>query len=185
MGKKISVALTGIDKSQAPLVLIDEQFIDLSGDPQAYPRLRVGLRHAGVDPLSFPLEPGRRPYPGFAYFEEQDAAVFFGREAQIVHGLDEFRGLVRTGVSRMLVILGASGSSKSSFLGAGLWPCLKRDDRAWLARHHHYHRRQPHCDDAVRHPGPEQGLERIEVDKIDEDADESLRPRSCCPLRDC
>ena len=39
---------------------------------------------------------------------------------------------MRTGVSRMLVILGASGSGKSSFLRAGLWPRLKRDDRAWL-----------------------------------------------------
>jgi WD40 repeat protein len=132
IGKKIIIALTGIDKSQVPLDLIDEQFIDLSGDPQAYRRLQEGLKHAGLDPLSFPFEPGRRPYPGFAYFEEQDAAIFFGREAQIVHGLDEFRRLVRTGVTRMLVILGASGSGKSSFLRAGLWPRLKRDDRAWL-----------------------------------------------------
>jgi WD40 repeat protein len=132
MGKKVIVALVGIDKSEVPLDLIDEQFIDLSGDPQAYRRLQEGLKHAGLDPLSFPFEPGRRPYPGFAYFEEQDAAIFFGREAQIVHGLDEFRRLVRTGVTRMLVILGASGSGKSSFMRAGLWPRLKRDDRAWL-----------------------------------------------------
>jgi WD40 repeat protein len=132
MGKKIIVALTALDKSQVPLDLLDEQFIDLSGDPQAYPRLKEGLKHAGLDPLSFPFEAGRRPYPGFAHFEEQDAAVFFGRDAQIVRGLDELRRLVRTGVSRMLVILGASGSGKSSFLRAGLWPRLKRDDRAWL-----------------------------------------------------
>src|SRR5215472_14273587 len=132
MGKKIIVALIELDKSQVPLDLLDEQFIDLSGDPQAYPRLREGLKRAGLDPLSFPFEAGRRPYPGFAYFEEQDAAVFFGRDAQIVRGLDEIRRLVRTGVNRMLVILGASGSGKSSFLRAGLWPRLKRDDRAWL-----------------------------------------------------
>jgi WD40 repeat protein len=130
MGKKTIIAL--IDKSQVPGDLTDEQFIDLSGDPQAYRRLKKGLELAGLDPLSFPFEPGRRPYPGFAYFEEQDVAVFFGRDAQIVRGLDELRRLVRTGVSRMLVILGASGSGKSSFLRAGLWPRLKRDDRAWL-----------------------------------------------------
>jgi WD40 repeat protein len=130
MGKKTIIAL--IDKSQVPSDLTDEQFIDLSGDPQAYRRLKKGLELAGLDPLSFPFEPGRRPYPGFAYFEEQDAAVFFGRDAQILRGLDELRRLVRTGISRMLVILGASGSGKSSFLRAGLWPRLKRDDRAWL-----------------------------------------------------
>jgi hypothetical protein len=132
MGKKIIVALTGIDKSQVPLDLADEQWIDLSGDPDAYRRLKEGLKRFGLDPLSFPFEAGRRPYPGFAFLEEKDAAVFFGRDAQIVRGLDEIRRLVRTGVSRMLVILGASGSGKSSFLRAGLWPRLKRDDRMWL-----------------------------------------------------
>src|SRR5271170_762030 len=130
MGKKTIIAL--LDGSQVPGDLTDEQFIDLAGDPQAYRRLKKGLELAGLDPLNFPFEPGRRPYPGFAFFEEQDAAVFFGRDAQIVRGLDELRRIVRTGVSRMLVILGASGSGKSSFLRAGLWPRLRRDDRAWL-----------------------------------------------------
>ena len=133
MGKKVIVALAGIDESQVPLDLSDEQFIDLSADPQAYRRLKEGLKRAGLDPTSFPFEAGRRPYPGFAYLEEQDAAVFFGRDAQIVRGLDEIRRLVRTGVTRMFVILGASGSGKSSFLRAGLWPRLRRDDQAWLA----------------------------------------------------
>jgi hypothetical protein len=132
MGKKIIVALIGIDKSQVPLDLADEQWIDLTSGPQAYRRLKEGLKRAGLDALSFPFEAGRRPYPGFAYLEEKDAAVFFRRDAQIVRGLDEIRRLVRTGVSRMLVILGASGSGKSSFLRAGLWPRLKRDDRTWL-----------------------------------------------------
>ena len=132
MGKKVIAALVGIEKSQVPLDLTDEQFIDLTGDPEAYRRLKEGLKRAGLDPTSFPFESGRRPYPGFAYLEEQDAAVFFGRNAQIVRGLDEIRRLARTGVTRMLVILGASGSGKSSFLRAGLWPRLKRDDLAWL-----------------------------------------------------
>ena len=115
MGKKIIVALTGIDKSQVPLGLLDEQYIDLSGDPQAYRRLKEGLKHAGLDPLSFLFEAGRRPYPGFACFEEQDAAVYFGRDAQIVRGLDELRRLVRTGVSRMLVILARRAPASHPF----------------------------------------------------------------------
>jgi WD40 repeat protein/tetratricopeptide (TPR) repeat protein len=132
MGKKVIVALIGVDKSLVPLDLSDEQWIDLVNDPAAYTRLKEGLKRAGLDPSSFVLESGRRPYPGFAFLEEKDAALFFGRDAQIVRGLDKMRGLVRTGVERMLVILGASGSGKSSFLRAGLWPRLKRDDRNWL-----------------------------------------------------
>ncbi|WP_407116188.1 TIR domain-containing protein [Bradyrhizobium sp. LMG 9283] len=132
MGKKVIVALIGIDKAQVPPDLNDEQWIDLTGDPNAYTRLREGLRRGGLDPSSFPFEVGRRPYPGFAFLEERDAAIFFGRDAQIVRGLDKIRSLVRAGVDRMLVILGASGSGKSSFFRAGLWPRLKRDDRTWL-----------------------------------------------------
>src|SRR5262245_24443932 len=132
MGKKVIVALIGIDRAQVPPDLNDEQWIDLTHDPNAYTRLREGLRRGGLDPSSFPFEAGRRPYPGFAFLEEKDAAIFFGRDAQIVRGLDKIRSLVRAGVDRMLVILGASGSGKSSFLRVGLWPRLKRDDRTWL-----------------------------------------------------
>ena len=132
MGKKIIVALIGADKAAVPPDLTDEQWIDLLGDPAGHRRLREGLKRAGLDPSTFALPPGRRPYPGFAYFEEGDAAIFFGRDAQIVRALDRMRGLVRVGVDRMLVILGASGSGKSSFLRAGLRPRLQRDDRAWL-----------------------------------------------------
>ena len=83
-----------------PLDLTDEQWIDLTGDPaRLHGGSRKGLKRAGLDPSSFPFEPGRRPYPGFAFLEEKDAAIFFGRDAQIVRGLDEIRSLVRTGVT--------------------------------------------------------------------------------------
>jgi hypothetical protein len=71
MGKKVIVALIGIDKAQVPPDLNDEQWIDLTGDPNAYTRLREGLRRGGLDPTSFPFEAGRRPYPGFAFFIER------------------------------------------------------------------------------------------------------------------
>jgi hypothetical protein len=40
MGKKVIVALIGIDKAQVPPDLNDEQWIDWTGDPDAHTRLR-------------------------------------------------------------------------------------------------------------------------------------------------
>jgi len=132
MGKKVIILLIGSKSSEIPGDLKDAQYVNLLHDPDAYTRLKGGLKHAGLDPASFPFEEGRGPYPGFAPLEEADAAIFFGRDAQIVRGLDKMRGLARTGVERMLIVLGASGCGKSSFLRAGLWPRLKRDDSTWL-----------------------------------------------------
>ncbi len=129
MGKKIIVVIIGAARSAVPADLTDEQWIDLFGDVAGYDRLKEGLRRAGLDPATFPFDTGRRPYPGLSSLEERDAAIFFGREAQIVRGLDKLRGMARAGVNRMLVVLGASGAGKSSFVRAGLWPRLKRDDR--------------------------------------------------------
>ena len=64
--------------------------------------------------------------------EAQDAGVFFGREAPIVLALDQLRGLRIASQPRLLVILGASGAGKSSFLRAGLIPRLARDDANFL-----------------------------------------------------
>ena len=98
--------------------------------------LRRGIERAGLDARSFPWpprdEPGRAPYRGLKALEPQDAAIFFGRDAWIVRGLDSIRGIAGRGTEKMLVILGASGSGKSSFLRAGLWPRLLRDDANFL-----------------------------------------------------
>jgi tetratricopeptide (TPR) repeat protein len=111
----------------------DHQAVDVVHDPQGWERLKEGLKRAGLDPETFPFEPGRRPYPGFEPLTEQDAAIFFGREAHIVRGMDRLRTMSEIGAERMFVVLGASGAGKSSYLRAGLWPRLKREDRKFLA----------------------------------------------------
>jgi formylglycine-generating enzyme required for sulfatase activity len=80
----------------------------------------------------FHYVPGRRPYPGLIGFDEEDAAVFFGRSAPIAETLNRLRRLRDSDPPRLLVILGASGAGKSSFLRAGLFPRLKRDDSNFL-----------------------------------------------------
>jgi WD40 repeat protein len=99
-------------------------------------RLRGGLAKAGLDPRFFAWppsgEPNRSPYRGLKPLEAEDAGIFFGRDAPIVEALDKLRGLREAAASHFLVVLGASGSGKSSFLRAGLLPRLARDDRNFL-----------------------------------------------------
>jgi WD40 repeat protein len=99
-------------------------------------RLLAGLRAVGIGADSFawppPDEPGRSPYRGWRPLESVDAAVYFGRDTQIVRALDELREMLAAGRERMFVVLGPSGVGKSSFLRAGLLPRLHRDDRRFL-----------------------------------------------------
>ena len=129
----IPIIVSSVDHHLLPQDLTaNHQFVDLVRDATGWDRLKEGLRRAGLDPETFAFPVGRRPYPGFEPLTEEDAAIFFGREAQIVRGLDRLRGMSEAGAERMLVILGASGAGKSSYLRAGLWPRLKRDDRNFL-----------------------------------------------------
>ena len=96
-------------------------------------RLRDSIRGAGIGAESFvwppPSDVGRAPYRGWEPLEETDAAVFFGRDAQIVKALDALRGMRLSGTSALFVVLGPSGTGKSSFLRAGVLPRLRREDR--------------------------------------------------------
>ena len=99
-------------------------------------RLVDALRALGIGAEHFPWpppdDPDRAPYRGWAPLEDVDAAVFFGRDAQILRGLDVLHGMRSTGVESLFVILGPSGAGKSSFLRAGLLPRLRRDDCRFL-----------------------------------------------------
>ena len=77
-------------------------------------------------------DPNRPPYRGLRPLEAEDAGIFFGREAAVFGVLDRLRALRETTPPRLFVIVGASGSGKSSFLRAGLIPRLMRDDRNFL-----------------------------------------------------
>jgi formylglycine-generating enzyme required for sulfatase activity len=119
--------------------------IGLSGSDRTAPvafaksgldRLRIGLMQAGLDARYFawppPTDPERAPYRGLRPLEAEDAGIFFGREGSIVLGLDLLRGLREIEAPRLLVILGASGAGKSSFMRAGLVPRLAREDQHFL-----------------------------------------------------
>ncbi|NJD07711.1 MAG: TIR domain-containing protein, partial [Methylococcaceae bacterium] len=61
------------------------------------------------------------PYKGLAYFREEDAAFFFGRQLAVIALLEKLRQ------GNFVAVVGASGSGKSSLVRAGLIPRLRRD----------------------------------------------------------
>ncbi len=79
-----------------------------------------------------PDEPGRAPYRGWEPLEEVDAAVYFGRDAELIRAMDKLRGMRKSAAESLFVILGPSGTGKSSFLRAGLLPRLRRADRDFV-----------------------------------------------------
>lgn len=123
-----------IDGTPVDGLLTERQVIDATaGWEEAYSRLWGGLLSAGLDPNApMSWDPARPPYPGLLAFQEEDAAVFFGRDAEIRRGLDLLNQLHRFGGPRLVLVLGASGSGKSSLARAGLLPRLRRDFSAWL-----------------------------------------------------
>jgi formylglycine-generating enzyme required for sulfatase activity/class 3 adenylate cyclase len=77
-------------------------------------------------------DPMRSPYRGLRPLEAEDAGIFFGRNAPTIEALDRLRSLREATPPRFLVILGASGSGKSSFMRASLLPRLAWDDHNFL-----------------------------------------------------
>jgi WD40 repeat protein len=106
--------------------LAELQVIDLVKEPElAYERLRRALTTV------FDWDRRRPPYPGLMAFEEVDAAIFFGRDAETQQALDRLHQLRHFGGPRLLLFLGASGSGKSSLVRAGIMPRLRAVPDAW------------------------------------------------------
>lgn len=128
---------TGSDHKQFPVTLpITGELATPTFSLEGLARLKAGLRRAGLHASYFnwppSTDPKRAPYRGLRPLEADDAGIFFGREAPIIEAIDRLRGLTEAAAPRLMVILGASGAGKSSFLRAGLLPRLGRDPQWFL-----------------------------------------------------
>jgi len=72
-----------------------------------------------------PIRSGN-PYKGLSYYDESDAELFFGREKLTKELCERFFQLQSENKTRFLILLGASGSGKSSAVRAGLLPALRK-----------------------------------------------------------
>ena len=116
--------------------------LDFSRDEKKAEMLRRGLRASGavasvgLDPEAFETDVAMRPlpFPGLLSFgdEDADAAIFYGRSLEIAQTLEQLRQMRANGEPKPLIILGASGSGKSSLLKAGVIPRLRREAPAWI-----------------------------------------------------
>lgn len=114
-------------------LLSDVQWVDLAEGEAAYTRLLAGLRRAGLDPAdSFAWDRTSSPYPGLKPFDRQDAAVFFGRDKEILRLEELLNPTLLHSSGRFVAIVGPSGSGKSSLLRAGLLPRLERLPERWV-----------------------------------------------------
>ena len=123
-----------IDDCTVDGVLSSQQVVDLGrAEPTGSSGCGGGCWPPGwIRPMCSGGTAGGPPYPGLLAFQEADAAVFFGRGAEIGAGLDLLNRVRRLGSPGVVVVVGASGSGKSSLVRAGLVPRLRRDVERWL-----------------------------------------------------
>ncbi|MCX5931121.1 MAG: toll/interleukin-1 receptor domain-containing protein, partial [Cyanobacteria bacterium] len=139
LGKPIfQVVENDAGAAEAPIAT-DLQRLDLRRDrPAGLEQLKralvdIALQGQGGFPWPPPGEPDRPPFPGLMEFEEEHAAVFFGRDQEWREVIERLNGRRRLGGPRRLLVLhGSSGSGKSSLLRAGVLPRLRRAGREWL-----------------------------------------------------
>jgi WD40 repeat protein len=94
-----------------------------------------------IEEPAIPLASPRNPYKGLQAFRTEDAEDFFGRDRLIEELLEQVKQLLtidqqEQAASRLLAVLGPSGSGKSSVVMAGLIPRLKQgglaESRHWI-----------------------------------------------------
>jgi WD40 repeat protein len=112
----------------------DIQHLDLVKDREGgLARLAAELTEVVVNARGgFGWDHTRPPYPGLLAFDEADAAIYFGRDDDIRRLLERLNARRAQGGAKLVAVLGASGSGKSSLLRAGVLPRLKRDKRNWI-----------------------------------------------------
>lgn len=92
--------------------------------PKPYLQIANGAGRWVLAPNTVDAQPS--PYRGLAFFRQEDAEYFFGRDDLIGELVDRLGA--QLGDGGPLIVTGSSGAGKSSLLRAGLIPALARMD---------------------------------------------------------
>lgn len=132
-------------KAKLPPMLTEGQYVDIREDAEeGYRRLWRGFKDKGIVLAEHrEWSPADPPYPGLRSFEEEDAPIFFGRGEEIQQGVELLNRVRRQGHPRLVLVLGDSGSGKSSLARAGIVPQLRRDKSSWFVVDPFRPRREP------------------------------------------
>ena len=124
----IPVILPGVEDPPGGFLKL-RTWVDLRGDESDPGQLDLLLKGIRGEPAAgATLREAICPYRGLLAFREEDAGLFFGREAAVASLVDKVRH------QPLLTLIGRSGSGKSSVIQAGLIPALRRgaDGRRWV-----------------------------------------------------
>ncbi|HZH76994.1 MAG TPA: TIR domain-containing protein, partial [Archangium sp.] len=114
----IPVLLRGSEPSDIPGLLANRTWVDLrQDDAEALDRLRSAVQGRAPGPGLLPS--CECPYRGLETFEHEHARLFFGRSDDAGQLLDKLHR-----AQRLLLVVGPSGSGKSSLVKAGLLPAV-------------------------------------------------------------
>ena len=109
LGKPVLPVIAGPLQEDTGALPSDVQAVNLLTDREAnLDRLRRQLATIALTAQGgLPWDGQRPPYPGLAALEEEDAAVYFGREPEIRQVVERLTARRSLGGSALLVVLGA------------------------------------------------------------------------------
>ncbi|MBS0156247.1 MAG: SUMF1/EgtB/PvdO family nonheme iron enzyme [Nitrospira sp.] len=118
---------------------LDPRSIDMTGALGRWFAKKEGRQSKQATAVLIDWPDRKSPYRELQWFTQEYAPLFFGRDREV----DELIGKMREPGGRALLVIGASGSGKSSVVAAGVWHAVIKQGRLPGCAEHVWLRIQP------------------------------------------